>query len=207
MQIECKILANHTLNNPRPIHHPRMKKIMVSVLGHDRPGILAAVSEALLENGCNIENASQTILQSVFGSLLLVSTPEDLNASELEHLMSKSMQDMGLDIFVKELPETGAESSASSNEAFIITACGPDRPGLVSAISRCMANHGINITNLRAVFKGGDVPDDNVMIFDVDIPIAADLALLNHDLEKITKRLQLTINLQHRGIFNAMNRI
>jgi glycine cleavage system transcriptional repressor len=70
-----------------------------------------------------------------------------------------------------------------------------------------MANHGINITNLRAVFKGGDVPDDNVMIFDVDIPEAVDLAVLNHDLDEITERLQLTINLQHRGIFNAMNRI
>lgn len=184
-----------------------MKKIMVSVLGHDRPGILAAVSEALLDNGCNIENASQTILQSVFGSLLLVSKPEDLTTSQLESRMSTSLRGMGLDIFIKELPKTNSEALASTSEAFIVTACGPDRPGLVSAIGRCMANHGINITNLRAVFKGGDVPDDNVMIFDVDIPDTVDLTLLNHDLEEITERLRLTINLQHRGIFNAMNRI
>ncbi|TAJ93576.1 MAG: ACT domain-containing protein [Gammaproteobacteria bacterium] len=184
-----------------------MKKIIVSVLGHDRPGILAAVSGALLDNGCNIENASQTILQSVFGSLLLVSTPEDLDTGQLESRMSESLCGMGLDIFIKELPAAKTDGHSSPGEAFIITACGPDRPGLVSAISRCMANHGINITNLRAVFKGGDVPDDNVMIFDVDIPEAVDLAVLNHDLDEITERLQLTINLQHRGIFNAMNRI
>ena len=43
-----------------------MKKIIVSVLGHDRPGIIAAVSEVLFRNGCNIEDVSQTILQTAF---------------------------------------------------------------------------------------------------------------------------------------------
>ncbi|MGA2227446.1 MAG: ACT domain-containing protein, partial [Syntrophobacteraceae bacterium] len=29
---------------------------MISVLGHDRPGIIAAVSEVLFRSGCNIED-------------------------------------------------------------------------------------------------------------------------------------------------------
>lgn len=185
-----------------------MKKIILSVLGHDRPGILAAVSELLLENGCNIENASQTILQSVFGSLLLVTLPEDLSPDTLKSRMSKSLAGMALDIFIKEHSSSPVqETGVQPTEAFIITAFGPDQPGLVSAVSRCVANHGINISNLRAVFKGGNEPGNNVMIFEVDIPDVADLKQVNDDLDKVAARLNLTINLQHRGIFNAMNRI
>ena len=185
-----------------------MKKIILSVLGHDRPGILAAVSELLLENGCNIENASQTILQSVFGSLLLVTLPEDLSPDTLRSRMSATLSGMALDIYIKEFPSSLVQVPVvQPTEAFILTAFGPDQPGLVSAVSRCVANHGINISNLRAVFKGGNEPGDNVMIFEVDIPVGVDLKQVNNDLDKIAVRLNLTINLQHRGIFNAMNRI
>ena len=185
-----------------------MKKIILSVLGHDRPGILAAVSELLLVNGCNIENASQTILQSVFGSLLLVTLPEDLSPDTLRSRMSATLSGMALDIYIKEFPSSLVqEPVVQPTEAFILTAFGPDQPGLVSAVSRCVANHGINISNLRAVFKGGNEPGDNVMIFEVDIPVGVDLKQVNNDLDKIAVRLNLTINLQHRGIFNAMNRI
>ena len=185
-----------------------MKKIILSVLGHDRPGILAAVSELLLVNGCNIENASQTILQSVFGSLLLVTLPEDLSPDTLRSRMSATLSGMALDIFIKEFPSSLVQVPVvQPTEAFILTAFGPDQPGLVSAVSRCVANHGINISNLRAVFKGGNEPGDNVMIFEVDIPVGVDLKQVNNDLDKIAVRLNLTINLQHRGIFNAMNRI
>ena len=38
-----------------------MKKIVVSVLGQDRPGIIAAITRVLYQTDCNIENVSQTI--------------------------------------------------------------------------------------------------------------------------------------------------
>jgi len=41
-------------------------KAIISVIGPDRPGILAAVSQLLVELDCNIENARQTILQGEF---------------------------------------------------------------------------------------------------------------------------------------------
>jgi len=35
-----------------------MKKIIISVFGSDRPGVLAAVSRILFEQDCNIENVT-----------------------------------------------------------------------------------------------------------------------------------------------------
>ena len=41
-----------------------MQKFALSILGQDRPGIVARVAEILADSGCNIEDLSQTILQS-----------------------------------------------------------------------------------------------------------------------------------------------
>jgi glycine cleavage system transcriptional repressor len=70
-----------------------------------------------------------------------------------------------------------------------------------------MADYGVNITNLKAVFKGGDNPLDNLVIYEVTIPGQVVLSDLYQDLEKAAAGLDLQINIQHRHIFEAMNRI
>lgn len=55
-----------------------MKKIVISVLGQDRPGILAAVSRILFEQDCNIENVHQSILQSEFSGIFIAAIPDEM---------------------------------------------------------------------------------------------------------------------------------
>jgi glycine cleavage system transcriptional repressor len=57
------------------------------------------------------------------------------------------------------------------------------------------------------VFRGGAAPADNVMIFEVDIPLVTDLPVLRRELELAARQLALEINIQHRRIFETMNRI
>lgn len=47
-------------------------KAVVSVIGKDRTGIIAAVSGKLAELGVNIEDISQTIMQNNFVMIMLV---------------------------------------------------------------------------------------------------------------------------------------
>lgn len=47
-------------------------KAVVSVIGRDRTGIIAAVSGALAERGINIEDISQTVMQNNFVMIMLV---------------------------------------------------------------------------------------------------------------------------------------
>lgn len=47
-------------------------KCVVSVLGKDRSGIVAAVATALAECGANIDDISQTILGEIFSMTMLV---------------------------------------------------------------------------------------------------------------------------------------
>ena len=46
--------------------------LSVTVVGQDRPGIVAAVAEALYDLGCNLEDATSTILRGHFSMMLVV---------------------------------------------------------------------------------------------------------------------------------------
>ncbi|MDJ0886389.1 MAG: ACT domain-containing protein, partial [Desulfobacterales bacterium] len=65
-----------------------MKKIIISVLGQDRPGIIAAIARILFENDGNIENVSQTSLQSEFAGIFIVAIPDILAQADLEQRMA-----------------------------------------------------------------------------------------------------------------------
>ena len=48
-------------------------KAIVSVIGKDKKGIIAKVSNILYENDINIEDISQTIMQDYFTMIMMVS--------------------------------------------------------------------------------------------------------------------------------------
>ena len=182
-----------------------MNKVFISVTGEDRPGILSVVSEILFTIGCNIENISQTILQNVFGALFIASIPEDLDEDSLQARLTENLDEFDLDVFVKDYRVSNKKPVESL--PFVITTFGPDRPGLVHAITSIFYRNAINVTNLKAVFKGGEDPHENVMIFEVDVPADLELKQLRSELQEAATRLDLDLNIQHRQIFETMNRI
>jgi glycine cleavage system transcriptional repressor len=184
-----------------------MNKAILSVLGHDRPGIVAAVTGILFDLNCNIENVSQTILQTEFSGSFIVAMPRDLSLDDLHERFIENLIPMELHVHIEPIPKKEAVHTTRKSEPFVITTKGPDRQGLVAGISKVIAEHGVNITNLQAVFKGGDEPGDNIMIYEVDIPIDIDKPALYRDLREKAKSLSLDISIQHRNIFETINRI
>jgi len=183
-----------------------MKKIIVSVLGHDRPGIIAAVSDVLFRNACNIEDVSQTILKTEFAGIFIASCPEQLRPEELIGRLREKLDPMGLSVLLREMETAGVWQSPPS-EPFVITTMGPDRLGLVAGITELLVRFGINIANLKAVFRGGDNPRENTMIYEVDIPVSVDQNSFREALYERGRQLGLDVSLQHREIFEAIHRV
>jgi ACT domain-containing protein len=72
---------------------------VLTVLGEDRVGIVAAVSGALAEANANIEDIRQTILGSIFSMTMLVTVDEDhLPLVELQTHLGQIGQQLGLQI-------------------------------------------------------------------------------------------------------------
>ena len=184
-----------------------MNKMVVSVLGPDRPGIIAAVANCLLEVDGNIENVAQTILQSEFSGTFIVLVPENVTLSVLGQKLNQVMDDLSMRVFVKKLTAPDANPAVTYSEPFVITTRGPDRKGLVAAITAVIAGFGVNVTNLQAVFKGGDDPNRNIMIYEVDLPEGIDMEKFKTALRDKAAELDLRISIQHRDVFKAINRV
>lgn len=74
-------------------------RAILSVLGEDRVGIVAAVSGALAETGTNIEDIRQTILSGVFSMTMLVTIDEDLHPfEEVQARLAEVAERIGMQI-------------------------------------------------------------------------------------------------------------
>jgi glycine cleavage system transcriptional repressor len=184
-----------------------MDKVVISVLGTDRPGIVAAVSKVLMQHGCNVEDVSQTILQGEFVGILIVTVPGMDSFENLGKGLEKALEELELHVLVKRLDKNATPISALGSEPFVVVTTGPDRIGLVAGITEVMANYGVNITHLKAAFRGGDDPHKNTMIYEVDVPVDMDQKSFRNELRKKAVDLGLSLSLQHRDIFEAIHRI
>ena len=82
-------------------------KAVVTVIGKDQKGIIAKISNILFENGVNILDISQTIMQDMFTMIMLVNfenenVTEKQNSQKFEHAEndnSLSIQEQREEIF------------------------------------------------------------------------------------------------------------
>ncbi len=74
-------------------------KAVITVVGKDRTGIIARVSNYLAEKEINILDISQTIMQDLFTMIMLVDTAaSDIDAETLSGDLNKIGKEMALTI-------------------------------------------------------------------------------------------------------------
>ena len=74
-------------------------KCVISVLGKDRSGIVAAVSVALAECGANIDDISQTILGDMFSMTMLTTLdPEVANFDTVQDKLAQEAEKLGVQV-------------------------------------------------------------------------------------------------------------
>ena len=137
-----------------------MTLFAVTVVGHDRPGIVAEVTEAIAGLGGNLEDSSMTLLRGHFAMTLVaeVAATRSAIADALGGLSGS-----GLVVSVLEMP---AAASAEEGQRYLLSVHGGDRPGIVSAVTRQLADSGGNIVDLSTRLADGFY----VLLADVLLP-------------------------------------
>lgn len=180
----------------------------VSVVGHDRPGIVAGVSKVLFENACNIEALSQTVLMGQFAMIVVVSLLTGASIAGLREGLEALARETDLEIHIHGIdPQEQLPYPADETEPFVITVRGEDRPGLVAAVTAILAGEGINITRLGAEVVPVGGRQEYIQIYEVDIPNDLDFARIQRALSERGAEIGVTVDMQHRDIFRAMNQI
>jgi len=148
-------------------------ELAVTVLGHDRPGIIADVSEILAGLSMNLTDSTMTRLRGHF-AMTLVCTG-DHAAGDVEAALAPLTADGSLTATVRDVrPEP---ESADAGRPHILTVHGADRLGIVASVTRAVAEFGGNVTDLTTRLSG----DLYLLVAEVDVPAA--------DVDRLTERL------------------
>jgi glycine cleavage system transcriptional repressor len=156
------------------------QSLAVTVLGHDRPGIIADVTGVLAELGGNLEDSSMTLLRGHFAWTLVAELGADADevAARLAHLTAEGL-------VVSVLPVPGPEAASVAGSAWLLSVHGADRPGIVSGITGVVAASGGNITDLTTRLGSGLY----VLVAEVELPIDVDVDVLSGRISAAAERL------------------
>jgi len=147
----------------------------ITVLGHDRPGIIAETTGVLAGLGLNLEDSTMTLLRGHFAMMLI--SQGSVAAQEIESALAPLTADGTLTVTVREVPEEHAAATAGSS--WVLTVHGGDRAGIVSSIVAEVARVGGNITDLTTRLAG----ELYLLIAELDLPAGVDA----HDVDAAIK--------------------
>ena len=158
----------------------RVESLAITVVGHDRPGIIARTAEVLSAYGMNLEDSSMTLLRGHFAMTLICAgqTPAD----EVEQALASAM-DPTLAVTVRAVPDELESQPVGSS--YLVTVHGADRLGIVARLAGTIAAAGGNITDLTTRLTG----ELYVLLAEVDLPPTADVPALRTALAATSREL------------------
>ena len=137
-------------------------QLAVTVIGRDRPGIIADTTRLLAGLGANLEDSTMSILRGHFAMVLLAAA--DVTAAEAEAALAPLAADGSLQVSVRQVPEEAP--AVALGATYLVSVHGADRPGIVSAVTAVVAEAGGNVTDLSTRLSG----ELYVLLAEVDLP-------------------------------------
>lgn len=134
---------------------------MLTLVGKDKPGIVARITSVLYEAGVQMGEASMMRLGGNFTIMLMVEADQDVAALSdivkpvVEELnLTYHFQDIEANLFQNEIPDT------------CVTVYGADRPGIVAKVTTALADAGFNIMDLESDMAGTE--QDSIYIMQIE---------------------------------------
>ncbi len=169
---------------------PGVSNLVLTVVGDDRAGLVAALAEAVTAHGGNWEHSQLAELAGTFAGIVVVSVPDDRAAGLVAALDQ-------LDGLLKVTAHPGGEDAATPSRELSVDVLGNDHPGIIRDISAVLNRHGVSIENLTS--ESREAPMSGGRLFEAQVvarvPDGADPAAIKTDLERLAAELLVDITL------------
>jgi glycine cleavage system transcriptional repressor len=168
-------------------------RFVITAVGDDRPGIVAAFTGALLPLAVNLEDTAMTLLEGQFAMVLVVSVPEG-DIDRVRAALAAVERSFDLMTYVREV--SGSTTESTGRECSL-TVYGADHPGIVHRVTDTLARRGVNIVDLatRVIGRDGAIPV-YAMLLDLRVPDGVDDASLRADLDSVALELGVDCTLR-----------
>ena len=170
-----------------------MSSLVLTVVGDDRAGLVAALAEVVSAHGGNWEHSQLAELAGTFAGIVVVSVPDD-RAAELTTALGQ------LDGLLKVTAHPGHETHPDATQELALDVLGNDHPGIVRDISAVLSWHALSIEELTSETR--DAPMAGGRLFEAHVvarvPQGADLVAIRADLERLAAEILVDIHLGDR---------
>ena len=168
-----------------------METLVLTVIGDDRPGLVATLSARLTAHGASWERSQMSRLAGKFAGIVEVVVPagnaNDLVA-DLEGLAAR-----GLTVSITRT----STAPQTPTHRLSLELVGADRPGIVAEVSALLATHHVSIEELETAVR--HAPMAGGMLFEAHAvlaaPAGADEAEVRSALESLADELMVDVAL------------
>ncbi|MGN0866607.1 MAG: glycine cleavage system protein R [Oligosphaeraceae bacterium] len=189
-----------------PVQEPRpaaTRRYAISVMFRDQVGIVADVASAIQRLQGNLLDVSQSVLQNYFSMILLVDFHQETREEQILQALRSLASLQGASFGILACPEAVEDAVPVSREdTYVLTASGPDRPGMVASLSAYLKERNINIVDLSSRSHEGIY----TMIWQIQIPPALDVQKLQRSMQ-LAFQPHMEIGLRHDALFRVTNEI
>ncbi len=181
------------------------KMVLITLIGPDRPGILAAVTGCIAEGGAHIRD----IEQSVTHTLMLLSLLIDFTAGESDQKpLIKDLlflaKELGLQLDFEVIEAEDYEKLQSSRYGYVLTMLGDGvDAGAVNKVAGLLTDYSINIDRINKLTRG----QLRCVEFFLNVPNNTDLKGMTRQLLAEGARLGIDIAVQKENLYRRAKRL
>ena len=165
-------------------------RLVLTVGGQDRVGVVKTVSNAVFRNGGNLEQSRMARLGGEFVGILLIRAGDE----HLDDLMADLMnlEKLGLKVYVRLLDETSIERLKGFVPHQVVVK-GADHEGILHRVSDELADAGVNIEELTT--EVANAPNTGTSLFTmtatVAIPPGMTTQMLRDHMNRVAEKMGL----------------
>lgn len=171
-----------------PAESSRTESLVLTLIGTDRPGIVARLAEIAASHGAGWEESKMARLAGRFAGIVrLEAAPDSIDA--LEHALAPLAAE-GLRLTLDRGTTTPAPERVGALELL-----GHDRQGIVRDISAVLARYGVGIDELDTEVESASMSGEQMFRAQAELRLPGDVRLdaLRADLEAIADELMVEL--------------
>lgn len=146
------------------------KSIVISVLGHDSPGLVKSLSKIIVAHEGEWIESRMASLAGKFAGILRI----DLPTAQVRgfQMALQNAEDLGLSVIFE---ETSPFRAAPRENQFEIELIGQDQPGIVHKISSALAQMNANVDELQTEVIEASMSGESLFKANIKLHIASDV--------------------------------
>lgn len=181
------------------------KMVLITLIGPDRPGILAAVTGCIAAGGARIRDIEQSVTHTLMLLSLLIDFPAD--DSDQKPLIKDLLflaKELGLQLDFEVIEAEDYQNLQSSRFGYVLTMLGDGvDAGAVNKVASLLTDYSINIDRINKLTRG----QLRCVEFFLNVPNNTDLKGMTRQLLAEGSRLGIDIAVQKENLYRRAKRL